>query len=78
MLMGLNGTEKAPLASTLAGRNGYEVTQGHVVFEDADLLDMEPDERASWCLPRLPVSSRDSWCYYDKLHEVGHQRQKKS
>jgi Fe-S cluster assembly ATP-binding protein len=45
-IMGPNGTGKSTLASTLAGRNGYEVTQGHVVFEDADLLDMEPDERA--------------------------------
>ena len=45
-IMGPNGTGKSTLASTLAGRNGYEVTKGDIVFEGEDLLDMEPDERA--------------------------------
>ena len=44
--MGPNGTGKSTLASTLAGRNTYEVTAGEVQFNGKDLLDMEADERA--------------------------------
>ena len=45
-IMGPNGTGKSTLASTLAGRNTYEVTAGDVQFNGKDLLDMEADERA--------------------------------
>jgi Fe-S cluster assembly ATP-binding protein len=45
-IMGPNGTGKSTLASTLAGRNTYEVTAGEVQFNGKDLLDMEADERA--------------------------------
>lgn len=45
-IMGPNGSGKSTLAYVLAGREGYEVTGGAIRFNGADLLDMEPDERA--------------------------------
>ena len=44
--MGPNGSGKSTLASVLAGRDGYEITEGSVVFEDKNLLDLEAEERA--------------------------------
>ncbi|MFD1106973.1 Fe-S cluster assembly ATPase SufC [Sphingobium olei] len=46
-IMGPNGAGKSTLAYTLGGRPGYEVTGGGATFEGADLLDMEPHERAA-------------------------------
>ena len=46
-IMGPNGAGKSTLAYTLGGRPGYEVTGGSVDFNGADLLDMEPHERAA-------------------------------
>jgi Fe-S cluster assembly ATP-binding protein len=45
-LMGPNGSGKSTLAYTLAGHPFYEPTAGQVIFDGADLLDMEPDERS--------------------------------
>ncbi|HMO76694.1 MAG TPA: ATP-binding cassette domain-containing protein, partial [Sphingopyxis sp.] len=46
-IMGPNGAGKSTLAYVLGGRPGYEVTEGSVTFDGADLLDMEPHERAA-------------------------------
>jgi Fe-S cluster assembly ATP-binding protein len=46
VVMGPNGSGKSTLSHTLAGKEGYEVTKGKVLFESADLLDMAPEERA--------------------------------
>ncbi len=46
-IMGPNGAGKSTLAYTLGGRPGYEVTQGSVSFDGANLLDMESHERAA-------------------------------
>lgn len=46
-IMGPNGAGKSTLSYVLGGRPGYEVTEGSVVFEGQDLLDMEPHERAA-------------------------------
>jgi Fe-S cluster assembly ATP-binding protein len=46
-IMGPNGAGKSTLAHVLAGREGYEVTQGSVTFLGADLLALEPHERAA-------------------------------
>ncbi|MEL6962170.1 MAG: Fe-S cluster assembly ATPase SufC [Pseudomonadota bacterium] len=46
-IMGPNGSGKSTLAYLLAGRDGYDVTGGSVDYEGADLLDMEPEERAA-------------------------------
>ena len=45
-IMGPNGSGKSTLAHVLAGRDGYDVTKGKVLFEGKDLLDMAPEERA--------------------------------
>ena len=45
-IMGPNGSGKSTLAQVLAGRDTYEVTEGEVIYDGHDLLDMEPDERA--------------------------------
>ena len=45
-IMGPNGSGKSTLAHVLAGRSGYEVTQGRVLFEGKDLLAMPPEMRA--------------------------------
>ena len=45
-IMGPNGSGKSTLAQVLAGRDSYEVTQGEVLFQGKDLLDLDPEERA--------------------------------
>jgi Fe-S cluster assembly ATP-binding protein len=45
-IMGPNGSGKSTLSYVLAGREGYEVTGGSVVYKGEDLLAMEPDARA--------------------------------
>ncbi|HMK69063.1 MAG TPA: Fe-S cluster assembly ATPase SufC [Stellaceae bacterium] len=45
-IMGPNGSGKSTLAGVLAGKPGYEVTAGQVLYEGRDLLAMAPDERA--------------------------------
>jgi Fe-S cluster assembly ATP-binding protein len=46
-LMGPNGSGKSTLAYVLSGREGYEVTGGSATFDDRDLLEAEPEERAA-------------------------------
>jgi len=46
-IMGPNGSGKSTLAYVLAGRPGYEVTEGSASFDGQDLLAMEPHERAA-------------------------------
>lgn len=45
-VMGPNGSGKSTLAHVLAGRYGYEVTAGEVIYDGKDLLRMEPEDRA--------------------------------
>ena len=45
-IMGPNGSGKSTLAHVLAGKPGYEVTRGEVLFEGRDLLSIAPEERA--------------------------------
>jgi Fe-S cluster assembly ATP-binding protein len=46
-IMGPNGSGKSTLAYVLAGRGGYEVTQGSVSYRSENLLELEPDQRAA-------------------------------
>ncbi|AWJ91361.1 ABC transporter ATP-binding protein (plasmid) [Azospirillum baldaniorum] len=46
-IMGPNGSGKSTLSYVLAGREGYEITEGSVSFFGKDLLEMEPEERAA-------------------------------
>ena len=45
-VMGPNGSGKSTLAAVLAGRDGYEITGGEVIYNGKDLLDLAPEERA--------------------------------
>ena len=45
-IMGPNGSGKSSLASVLAGRENYVVTEGEVWLDGKDLLDMKPEDRA--------------------------------
>ena len=45
-IMGPNGSGKSTLAYVLTGREGYEVTEGQVLYQGRDLLAMPPEERA--------------------------------
>ena len=45
-IMGPNGSGKSTLAAVLAGRDGYDVPSGQVLYQGKDLLDMDPEERA--------------------------------
>ena len=45
-VMGPNGSGKSTLAHVLAGRDGYEVTDGSITYLGQDLLDMSPEARA--------------------------------
>jgi Fe-S cluster assembly ATP-binding protein len=45
-IMGPNGSGKSSLASVLAGRENYTVTQGEVNFDGKDLLELSPEDRA--------------------------------
>jgi Fe-S cluster assembly ATP-binding protein len=46
-IMGPNGSGKSTMSYVLSGREGYEVTAGRALLEGADLLAMEPEERAA-------------------------------
>ena len=45
-VMGPNGSGKSTLAAVLAGRDGYNITGGEVLYNGKDLLDLDPEERA--------------------------------
>lgn len=45
-IMGPNGSGKSTLANVLAGHNAYEVTEGKIIFDNKNIIEMEPDERA--------------------------------
>ena len=46
-IMGPNGSGKSTLSYVLSGKEGYEVVDGTVLLNDNDILEMEPEERAS-------------------------------
>jgi len=46
-IMGPNGAGKSTLGNVLAGREGYEITQGSVTYNGGNLLELEPEQRAA-------------------------------
>ena len=46
-IMGPNGSGKSTLSSVVAGKEEYEVTDGSITFNNEDLLDLAPEERAN-------------------------------
>src|SRR6187431_1401270 len=45
-VMGPNGSGKSTLAAVLAGRDGYDISGGEVIYQGKDLLELDPEERA--------------------------------
>ncbi len=45
-IMGPNGSGKSTLAQTIAGHGAYEVTEGGIIYDGHDLVEMPPEERA--------------------------------
>jgi len=45
-IMGPNGSGKSTLAQVLAGRDTYEVTEGEILYDGKNLLELDPEERA--------------------------------
>ncbi|GIV27565.1 MAG: ABC transporter ATP-binding protein [Bacteroidia bacterium] len=45
-IMGPNGSGKSTLSYVLAGKEGYEVTEGEIIFNGKNLLELKPEERA--------------------------------
>ncbi len=45
-IMGPNGAGKSTLSSVIAGKEDYEVTEGEILFNDEEILEMAPEERA--------------------------------
>jgi ABC-type transport system involved in Fe-S cluster assembly, ATPase component len=45
-IMGPNGSGKSTLAQVLSGKETYEITEGEVIYEGENLLEMVPEERA--------------------------------
>lgn len=45
-IMGPNGSGKSTLAGVIAGREGYDIVSGEVIFQGKNILDMAPEERA--------------------------------
>ena len=45
-IMGPNGAGKSTLASVVSGKDGYEITEGSIEMDGADILELDPDERA--------------------------------
>jgi Fe-S cluster assembly ATP-binding protein len=45
-IMGPNGSGKSTLAAILAGRDGYDIQSGQVLYKGQDLLELDPEERA--------------------------------
>ena len=70
-IMGPNGSGKSTLSYVLSGREGYEVTEGSVIYKGEDLLAMTPSERAAkgvflafqypTAVPGLSVASFPAW-----------------
>jgi Fe-S cluster assembly ATP-binding protein len=46
-IMGPNGAGKSTLGNVLAGRDGYEVTQGRILYDGKNLLELDPEQRAA-------------------------------
>ena len=46
-IMGPNGTGKSTLAAAITGRQGYEITEGEIIYKGEVINDWEPDKRAN-------------------------------
>lgn len=72
-IMGPNGTGKSTLSSAIMGHPSYEVTQGEVLLDGVNILELEVDERAKgWSVLSNAISIRNYWCDKSWLHAFGY------
>ena len=45
-IMGPNGSGKSTLSNIIAGKEGYEINSGEIKFNEVNVLDLNPEERA--------------------------------
>lgn len=62
-IMGPNGTGKSTLSAVIMGNPNYEVTQGQILLDGVNILDLEVDERARLGLSRHAIPFRNSRDY---------------
>jgi Fe-S cluster assembly ATP-binding protein len=46
-IMGPNGSGKSTLSNIIAGKEGYRITQGEIIFNDQNILELDPEDRAA-------------------------------
>ena len=64
-----NGSGKSTLSYTIAGRDGYEASDGAVTLEGINVLDLDPDQRAANGLFFIfSAPDGNSWCSNDDVH----------
>ena len=69
-IMGPNGSGKSTLSYILAGKEDYEVTDGEILLDGENILELPAEERsAARPLPRVSVSARDSRRRHDDVPE---------
>ena len=71
-IMAKNGSGKSTLCQVLAGRETYEVTQGEIIYEGKDLLELSAEERAAGGgFPGVSVSGGNTGGEHELLFEGG-------
>ncbi len=74
-IMGPNGSGKSTLAYAIAGHPAYEVTEGQILLDGADITEAgRRRARTGRALPRIPVPARDSGRHRHELPAAGDQR----
>ena len=46
-IMGPNGSGKSTLSNVIAGKQGYQINDGQIFFDDINIFDLDPEERAA-------------------------------
>ena len=68
-IMGPNGTGKSTLSSAIMGHPSYEVTQGEVLLDGVNILELEVDEKSkSRSFLSNAISIRNYWCNKCRLY----------
>ena len=75
-IMGPNGTGKSTLSAAIMGNPNYEVTEGEILFDGKNILDLEVDERARLGLFFSDaIPKRNSWDHECRIYACSDQCQ---
>ena len=59
-IMGPNGSGKSTLANVIAGRPGYQVTKGDIIYKGSSILDLEPESSVTYLQVTLAISKANA------------------